>query len=247
MALQQELRSQGDFLFKHRSYLPVIIIVIGLIVFVQGQIQGTIDQSWLGNKYEFGCFLVSIFGLFIRIYAVGYSADNTSGRNTSAGQIADSINTTGLYSICRHPLYVGNFFMWLGICGFTENFWFIIAFILLYWLYYERIMYAEEAFLTSTYGEKYTNWASKVPAFVPNLSTWKKPERSFNWIKIIRQEKSGILSLFVVIFLFELVGEYTVYGTFFKHTHYSFYGVIFALIYYGVIKIIQKNTQLLAS
>jgi len=82
-------------------------------------------------------------GLFIRAYAVGHTPANTSGRNTKE-QLADELNTTGIYSMVRHPLYLGNFFMWLGAAVLTKNGWFIVAFILLYWIYYERIMFAEE-------------------------------------------------------------------------------------------------------
>ena len=192
MALKNELKKQGDFLFKYRSYLPIIIIVIGLIVFIQKE---SAASGMGGDKYTFElmCLLVAVFGLLIRFFAIGYSGDNTSGRNTTEGQIADSVNTTGPYSLCRHPLYVGNFFMWLGIAMMTQNLWFIVAFIFLYWLYYERIMYAEEDFLIEKYGTEYTNWSEVTPAFVPSFSNWKKPIHQFSWKKVIRQEKAGIL------------------------------------------------------
>ena len=80
------------------------------------------------------------------LYCWTYSV-NTSGRNTSEGQVADTINQTGMYSMVRHPLYVGNFIMWLGIALFTASIWFVLLFIAVYWLYYERIMYAEEQFM----------------------------------------------------------------------------------------------------
>ena len=41
------------------------------------------------------------------LYCWAYTK-NTSGRNTH-DQVADSLNTSGIYSIVRHPLYVGNF------------------------------------------------------------------------------------------------------------------------------------------
>ena len=34
MALQEELKVQGDYLFRHRSFLPIIILVIGMAVFI---------------------------------------------------------------------------------------------------------------------------------------------------------------------------------------------------------------------
>ncbi len=245
MALRYELQNQGNFLFKYRSYLPILIIVPGLIVYLLKEKENLLNFT-IANKawYEVGCIVVCFLGLFIRILAVGFSSDNTSGRNTKAGQIADSINSTGLYATVRHPLYVGNFFMWLGIAGFTFNFWFIIAFIFMYWVYYERIMYAEEEFLIKTYGDSYLAYSKNVPAFIPNFKAWVKPKNTFSFIKIIRQEKTGILNIFLVAFVFKLC-RYLLLDIAIEKRWIA--GIIFGVGYYIIIKIIQKTTNLLTN
>ncbi len=244
MALRNELRSQGDFLFKYRSYLPLVFILPALFMYIQNQFYLQEIGQTQSELYEIICVVVSLFGLLIRMITIGYSADNTSGRNTKVGQIADSINKTGMYSIFRHPLYVGNFFMWLGIAGFTQNFWFLVAFIFMYWMYYERIMFAEEEFLISKYGDEYLNWSKRVPAFIPKLGNWQKSVNSFSWIKVIRQEKTGILNLFLVILMVKIIGELVVNHQLLSDPKYwVIFGI--ALFYYVVIKIIQKNTNLL--
>ena len=142
MALQEEMESQGNFLFKHRGTFPIIILVIGFFIFLQTKMNSEIlsnETLIQENIYQYVCLFISLFGLIIRIYTVGHTPANTSGRNTS-GQLADVLNSTGIYSIVRHPLYLGNFFMWLGVAMLTFNFWFIIAFIFIYWVYYERII-----------------------------------------------------------------------------------------------------------
>lgn len=244
MALRNELRSQGDFLFKYRSYLPIVLILPALYVYIQSQFYLQSINQIQSELYELCCISVSLFGLLIRMVTVGYSADNTSGRNTKVGQVADSINTTGMYSICRHPLYVGNFFMWLGIAGFTQILWFIVAFTFIFWIYYERIMFAEEEFLISKYGDEYLNWSKKVPAFIPKLENWEKPINTFSWIKVIRQEKSGILNLFLTILMVKVIGELVVnhrlLGTL---KYWIVFGV--TLLNYIIVKIIQKRTSLL--
>jgi len=223
----------------------VIIVAIGLAVYIYGKLNNAPDALCNSLAFEMGCIAVSLLGLLIRILAVGFSADHTSGRNTSAGQIAESVNNTGLYSMLRHPLYLGNFFMWLGIAGFTCNGWFIAAFVLMYWLYYERIMYAEEAFLIDSYGVAYTDYASDTPAFVPSFKNYKSPSNSFSWRKIIRQEKAGILNLCVVIFAFRFIGHYVLHGEFLMSPLY--WGIlVFGLIWYVVIKGVQKTTTVLS-
>lgn len=241
MPLKEEFLKQGNFLFKHRSNLPLIIVLAGISVYVYTLLTNNISYyEFITNKKELIYLIVALFGLLIRAYSVGFSADNTSGRNTKVGQVADSINKTGIYSIVRHPLYIGNFFMWLSIALFTNNFWFIIAFVFLYWLYYERIMYAEEEFLRDKYGETYINWATETPAIIPNFKKWTKPEGKFNLWKVLKQEKSGVLNLMLTIFLFKIIAGYTLYEQFtFANTYWS-YTLIVAIIYYAIVKIIQK-------
>ena len=246
MALKEELRTQGDFLFKHRSYLPLVIIVVGIYVYVQNVLNSTITDSQQDDLFKLGCFLVCVLGLVIRMVAIGYSADNTSGRNTTVGQVADSVNSTGLYATVRHPLYVGNFFMWLGIAGFTQEPWFIVAFVFMYWVYYERIMYAEEMFLIDKYGKEYVDWAAKTPAFIPAFSKWIKPKYTFSWRKIIRQEKAGILNMFLVVFAFEVIGASVANRAFSLGNVYWMYGFAASVAWYIIIKTIQKTTQVLS-
>lgn len=157
MALQEEMEKQGVWLFKYRSFLPLIILLIGTVLFIRTEMYPEtfiLKNTAYEIYFEMFCLFISLIGLAIRIDIVGYTPKNTSGRNTSE-QIADTLNTTGMYSIVRHPLYIGNFLMWLGVSMLAGNFWFIIAFCLLYWVYYERIMFAEEQFLRKKFGQQY--------------------------------------------------------------------------------------------
>lgn len=65
---------------------------------------------------------LSVLGFWIRSVAIATTPKGTSGRNTKEGQVAESLNTTGIYSMIRHPLYLGNYLMWIGIVLFTYNF-----------------------------------------------------------------------------------------------------------------------------
>ncbi|EJF54955.1 isoprenylcysteine carboxyl methyltransferase (ICMT) family protein [Saprospira grandis DSM 2844] len=244
MSLKTELRTEGDFLFKHRSYLPLVIIVLGLAAYIYNVYNKQLIDPNYAEYYKWGCLAVSLIGLFIRMHAIGHAAPNTSGRNTSEGQIADHINSSGWYAICRHPLYVGNFFMWLGLAGLTQDFWFLTAFIFMYWVYYERIMYAEEAFLIDKYGKAYTDWSAKTPAFWPKFSQWRKPDYPFSWAKIIRQEKAGILNLFLVFFIFEAIGSYISSQELLNMSPLWYSLLIGAIVWYVIIKVLQKTTNI---
>ncbi|MQP53424.1 MULTISPECIES: isoprenylcysteine carboxylmethyltransferase family protein [unclassified Flavobacterium] len=243
MALQEELEKQGLWLFRYRGVLPVIILVVGFLLFIQTEIH---PETFFLKKtpyeiyFETLCLLISLFGLFIRICVIGFTPKNTSGR-TVKNQVADSLNTTGMYSLVRHPLYVGNFFMWLGPAIMSGNFWFVVAFVFCYWVYYERIMYAEEQFLRNKFGKIYIDWSEKVPAFVPDFKNFIKANLSLSWKKVVRKEITGIFVLFAIFFVFDFVGVYLKNEK--ELNPFLLYSMIFLLIAIVIIKIIKKNTD----
>ncbi len=116
MALQEELESQGNWLFRYRSFLPLLILVAGWGMYLRRVLHPE-EFPLFVSKYELYYWIVAmavgLLGLLVRVYTVGYSPKNTSGRNTKVGQVADVLNQTGIYSLVRHPLYLGNFLMWL--------------------------------------------------------------------------------------------------------------------------------------
>jgi len=75
---------------------------------------------------------------------------------------------------------------------------------LLYWVYYERIMFAEERFLERKFGQQYLEWASKLPAFIPKFSQFKKSNIPFSLVSVLRREYSGVLAT-VIGFVFVLL------------------------------------------
>ena len=144
MALKEELIEQGNKLFKYRSNLPVPFAVLGLIIYLHNI--HFLDKEINSISFEIGCLSIGLLGQLIRGITIGYTPKGTSGRNTRR-QVADELNTKGMYSLMRNPLYLGNFFMWFAIVLFINIYWFSILYIMCFWIYYERIILAEENFL----------------------------------------------------------------------------------------------------
>lgn len=241
MILRDKLEKQGSFLFKYRGVLPVLFLLAGWGLFVYKEYNSYQTQPVFDHPlYLYFCLFICLLGLFIRVYTIGYTPKRTSGRNIK-GQIADQLNTTGIYSIVRHPLYLGNFFMWLGIAMLVEDIVFIIAFILLYALYYERIMLTEEKFLKEKFKDSYLQWSKKTPAFIPDFRKWKKPGSNFRIKKVLLREKNGLLAIFLLIYLFVETERYIQSNTYSFELNFWFYAVAFSLFYYLVIKTLQKT------
>jgi protein-S-isoprenylcysteine O-methyltransferase Ste14 len=204
MALVHEFENSGNWLFKRRSWLPVFMIVAGVIMMYLGN-----RQAILFDMRDELIFLgVSLFGQAIRVLTVGYTPKNTSGRNTVNGQIADELNVTGIYSLLRHPLYLGNFFMWLGPVLFLRSVWYTVVFGLLYWLYYERIMFAEEQFLRRKFGEIYDKWAENVSSFVPYSFKYIPSKLPFSVRNVIKREYNSFFNIFLIFTILDLFRNY---------------------------------------
>lgn len=196
MALIHSFEKSGNFLFKHRGIVPVIVFVICSPILL------CTNSLWIYHTLSptsvlilsIVAILVSLCGIVVRAYTIGTTPHGTSGRNTDK-QLAKQLNTKGIYSIVRHPLYLGNYLMWLGLLIFILDWPFLVAVSLIYWLYYERIMYAEERFLEREFGQTYLDWSMKVPAFWPKFKQFEKSEIPFHFKSVLRREYPGIFAI----------------------------------------------------
>ena len=205
MGMREEFEAAGNWLFRRRGYLPLLLYPMLLIA--AGDTAGTT----LGAGWEALCVALAFGGLALRAATVGFVPKDTSQRNSARPQ-AEALNTTGLYSVVRHPLYVGNYLMWLGVALFSRAWWAPVIVSLVFWLYYERIMFAEEEFLRRRFGGAYTAWAADTPAFLPRLRRWRPPGTHFSLLTVLRREHSGLLALIASLTALKAVNEHAVTG-----------------------------------
>lgn len=206
MALREEFEKSGNWLFRWRSYFPLFIVPFLLIAlahskYLEHTAGETAEYIWEGI-----CALVSFTGLLIRCIVVAYAPKRTSGRNTEH-QKAEVLNTTGLYSAARHPLYLGNFLIFLGMVLFVQVVWFAILAVLSFWLYYERIMFAEEEFLRGKFGKRFLEWSEKTPAFWPTFRNWQQPALPFSFKNILKREYTAFFLIIASFTLLDLAGD----------------------------------------
>ena len=199
MALIQSMEESGAKLFKYRGQIPVLFFVLALpLLWLTRHSFYHYDTWW--SPLMLACTIcagiLTLSGLALRAYTVCTTPKGTSGRNT-ARQVADHLNTKGIYSVVRHPLYLANYLIWAGLLVFTMNICVFLIVSLVYWIYYERIMMAEEAFLRSKYGDEFEQWAAKVPAFIPKWSLYEGGMLQFSWKTFIRREYATIMSVIV--------------------------------------------------
>lgn len=240
MDISEHFTHLSPFFFRWRGYLFLFllpIIVLSFIGFAFPFDSHTFDLFW-----ELGCFLVSLLGFFVRGFTVG-SIPHGSGRGTRKRR-AEILNTTGMYSIVRHPLYLGNYLMALGIFLFPRTWFLPIIGSLAFILHYERVIFSEEEYLKSKFGEVFRIWAEKVPIIIPQFRNYQPPKLSFNWKIALRREFYGLFGIISAFFVLDIIADSIVYG---RITFDPFWGLIFVMgfLFFILMQILKKKTNLL--
>ena len=241
MSLQASMVREGNWLFRHRSYLPTPIYLAGAALVVLGALSEPPTGDWHGEAWDLVCLAVAGLGVGIRIWIASAVPDKTSGRNVKS-QVAESLNVHGPYSMVRHPLYVGNFFIYLAFALYPGEWWFVLFFALVFWLYYERIMIAEEDFLAGKFGEEFRAWAGRTPAFVPRFSLWQGWQGSHSIRTVFTRERSTWLGVAVGFGLYQ-VAEHATTSTFFPMDYLWIALAAATFLNYVVCKLLLRSAR----
>lgn len=243
MPLQEEFETLGNRFFRWRSYLPLFMGALFIAVLLSYRHPFAVprpDRAW-----QMGCLLVSVIGLLLRFYTVGFAPRGTSGRNTR-GQVAEVLNTSGMYSIVRNPLYLGNFLIWLGLSLFIKVWWCTVIVVLCFTLFYERIIFAEEKFLREKFGAAFVDWAENTPAIMPQFKNWRPPELAFSWKSAFKREYSSFFAMIASFTALAIIRDSLHAGKIVVDQTWLMI-FTFGLIIYLTIRTLKKKTQLLST
>lgn len=154
------------------------------------------SSSILDQLLDFVGLCILVLGQIIRIYARGYKAHLSSR--------GDVLVTGGPYAYVRNPMYLGSFFIGIGVIIMLCQWYIILIFLLVYSVMFFPKIVKEEKLLARRFGVYYIQYFNSVPRFFPSLS--KKPFLyrpllfRWNWIK---SEMPTILTTFTAVFLIE--------------------------------------------
>ena len=193
MTVVEHMLANGHRLFKSRSLVPLALLpVVVLALPESARVAARLGDS-RNLDVQLLALSIAFAGLLIRCAAVAYAPDGTSSRDTRALR-APALNTTGMYSIVRHPLYLGAGLMWVGTAMSLGVWWLVAIVALAYWIYVERLMLAEEAFLAEQFPVEFSRWASRTRAFLPRPSDWI-PSTGRLQFKRLSSEHNGLLAI----------------------------------------------------
>jgi len=222
----------GAFLFKHRSFTPLPFIVAVFFLFEP-------VNYWKYNLWVNLLGLVlTLFGEAIRIISVGYSFHGTSGRESYLR--AENLNVSGIYSLVRNPLYIGNFFIFSGLMVVFANAVSLMLIALFLYIQYYFVILTEENYLKEQYGPQYEEYCRHVNRIIPKFKNYQKNKNEFSLKKVVFKENDSIFNLFIMFLLVLLYKEKVFLGYIENSSLFIIAGSI-ALASYIILKIVKKR------
>jgi len=135
----------------------------------------------------------------LRVSSRGFKAENSRNGN--------ALIESGPYSLVRNPMYVGIFFIGLGVVLMLFRWWVFILFALIFVIRYIPLMLKEEHKLAALFPQAYLAYCKKVPQRIkPSLRTLIYRDISeYLPIRIawIRREIGTILAVLLPVLLIE--------------------------------------------
>ncbi len=187
--------SFGRVLFKFRSVTPLPILA--LLVWLLWRSRGAAGPGGLliDELLDLVGAGLCILGESLRFYVTGWVPDGTSGQNDRLE--ASVLNTRGPYAFVRNPLYVGNFFIVLGLlCIAHDPFVYAVGLGFFFGEYF-FIIRAEEDFLRGRFAHAFDDYCAKVPRWIPRLSpafTGTLREGTFDWRRALKKEHNPTMA-----------------------------------------------------
>jgi protein-S-isoprenylcysteine O-methyltransferase Ste14 len=149
------------------------------------------------RSFRWGIVLM-LTGELIRFWALGFVEKK--------GQ---KLAVSGPYAFVRNPLYVGNFFLGLGVAVIVWNGIILVLFLAGFLGIYTGTIRGEEKHLREIFGKPYEDYCRNVPSFLPRLTPYAAPAKdSFLWSRIIKHhEYITVLGIALVLMLIHLYDE----------------------------------------
>ena len=107
--------------------------------------------------------LLAALGLWVRAWAAGFIRKE------------EALATSGPYAHTRNPLYLGSFFLGLGVTMAGGQWIFVVLFLVFFVAVYGRTMRGEAELLEGLFGDAYRHYAANVPLLVPRVTAYQAP------------------------------------------------------------------------
>ncbi|MGQ9649627.1 MAG: methyltransferase family protein [Phycisphaerae bacterium] len=133
-------------------------------------------------------YLLLLLGLGIRMWSILFIG----------GRKSRELVTEGPYSLCRHPLYVGTLLLSLGAALSFENLIMLVTGILFIVPIHAVIARLEEQRLAELFGDRYAEYARRVPRFLPRFSAYRSKPDVLVSVRAIRRAAMDAMAIMLI-------------------------------------------------
>jgi protein-S-isoprenylcysteine O-methyltransferase Ste14 len=144
--------------------LAKILVLVNLVFLLLKGLNITVYRMFdpVGFVDIIALVLLIVGTLILFLSTIALNHDLIFGLSSSNDH---KLQTKGVYSISRHPFYLGFLFILFSSCLFNPHYLNFLAFIGA-WVIHHFIMIKEEQFLSSQYGEEYSQYAKRVKRYI---------------------------------------------------------------------------------
>ncbi len=186
----------GERLFEWRDYTPIPLIILVLSLGAP-----TVRTAVLGT-------VITMLGELIRIYSVAFIGSVSRTRNVETA--GSALIKGGPFSYVRNPLYVGNFFITVGLAIFSGVGWIIFVAAALFSFQYYCIVAHEQRLLIGRFGSAYEEYMTQVPPWIPaKWPTLENLEWPTTFSPALRSERRTLMTIALMLILMSLLSGAT--------------------------------------
>lgn len=189
----------GNLLFKFRRFFYLIPIVLSLTSCRGFAVIFPLDLP--GEIFDVFCFLFVLCGLWIRVVASGTSMRLFKTRESKRFLRLKGASFTGIFSLWRHPHFIGDLFIVTGLALLSQSFRVLGVSILIFLFCYIPILAQKETMARKKLGPTYETYRKKTGLLFPSLLNWKKPTLRFRVTAALHKE-NGVLLYAIFLFVF---------------------------------------------
>lgn len=137
---------------------------------------------------------ISVLGFLLRAWAAGHIEKEKK------------ITNSGPYRFVRHPLYLGNFILGIGLSVSAHSMWAVLVFLIYFSIFYPIAIVREAEKLKKLFPEEYLTYEKNVPCILPFFGAKKiKNQKKFTF-KLYKKNKEyrailGGLAIWLILII----------------------------------------------
>ena len=176
----------GGWLFRNRTSIP-LPIVVALLAFPPRAADA--GSTWMVPAG----LVVVLLGELVRMWGVHHIGSVSRTRIERLGPLIDS----GPFAMVRNPLYIGNILLWLGFAVSARLPWLAPVALALLAIEYHAIVRWEERLLETRIGERYRQYLTRVPRWLPYLAgrSTSSHEAAYSWTQTLYSERGTLIAI----------------------------------------------------